>query len=551
MENTNTFKVGLCMAGAISAGAYTAGVIDYLLEALEEWQKRKDAGQANVPSHNVEIPVIGGASAGGMTGIVTSSALYDHITPVKTAPQNILEEIKTNKFYHSWVDLVAENMMDVMLNTSDISKTGVESCLNAEFIDKIADRAVSVNGNQPVERKYIAKHLKVFVTLSNLNGIDYSVTFRSNTPQLDKYIITSHNDYVCFMIADDESQYNDDGWIPLNFSKKINADLAKDAAMATGAFPIGLKARKVKRKGKYLNDLDWLKHITRDAQQPFPDAEYPTINIDGGMINNEPFDQLRNVLGAETKQLEPTEYQNFNTFKSTILMIDPFPSQSEDFKGNTGLMSVVGNTLGALIDQSRVKPSTLISAMDSNNAGQFLIAPVRYEKSKSIEGSLAIACGSLNGFGGFISKEFRIHDYFLGRSNCEKFLRDHFTVPINTTNPIFVNGYANIADKSNYISTTDGGLQIIPIFTPRQEPPYMPTFSNGKQYPSVSENFISSYKGKLKTRVEKILLNITKYNQAQKALIWIGAKVMLNGKIANAVIDTILESLEKHRLLNK
>jgi hypothetical protein len=30
----DTFYVGLCMAGAVSAGAYTAGVMDYLLEAL-------------------------------------------------------------------------------------------------------------------------------------------------------------------------------------------------------------------------------------------------------------------------------------------------------------------------------------------------------------------------------------------------------------------------------------------------------------------------------------------------------------------------------------
>mgnify|MGYP003342307022 CR=1 FL=1 len=29
------FKIGLVMAGAVSAGAYTAGVLDFLLEALE------------------------------------------------------------------------------------------------------------------------------------------------------------------------------------------------------------------------------------------------------------------------------------------------------------------------------------------------------------------------------------------------------------------------------------------------------------------------------------------------------------------------------------
>ena len=31
----DTVHIGLCMAGAVSAGAYTAGMIDYLIEALE------------------------------------------------------------------------------------------------------------------------------------------------------------------------------------------------------------------------------------------------------------------------------------------------------------------------------------------------------------------------------------------------------------------------------------------------------------------------------------------------------------------------------------
>ena len=41
------------MAGAISAGAYTAGVMDYLFEALESWQKAKDLDLPGVPKHNI------------------------------------------------------------------------------------------------------------------------------------------------------------------------------------------------------------------------------------------------------------------------------------------------------------------------------------------------------------------------------------------------------------------------------------------------------------------------------------------------------------------
>lgn len=541
------------MAGAVSAGAYTAGVIDYLLEALETWQQKKESGEANVPTHDIEISAIGGASAGGMTAIITAAALYEPFAPIKEAGKNLLEEIAGNKLYHSWVDLLSEDMMDMMLDTSDISKNGLQSGLNSEFIDQIAERAISVKESTRIDKKYISDSLQIFTTLSNLNGMDFSVTFLSNTPKLDKYLITSHNDYVCFRIVNEETDYRNDGFIPLNFARKINTDLAKNAAMATGAFPVGLKAREIVRNGKYLNDLDWFKYITKDARRPFPDGDYKTINVDGGLINNEPFEQLRKILDSETNQGDPKEYRNYNTFKSTILMVDPFPSMPVDFKGTTELKSVVSNTLSAMIDQSRVKPSTLIDTMDSTDAGQYLIAPARYvkkgDKEESFEGPSAIACGSLDGFGGFICKEFRVHDFFLGRANCEKFLMDHFTVPINTTNPIFTSGYAQVSNPEQFISKTDGGLQIIPIFSERKPDAYMPVFGNGNKYPTISETLIRNYRRKMKSRIEKIILNISQNSPVERVLLWIGARIVLNGKLADAAINTTLKSLEKHKLL--
>ncbi len=219
------------------------------------------------------------------------------------------------------------------------------------------------------------------------------------------------------------------------------------------------------------------------------------------------------------------------------------------FKNSANITTSIGNSLNTMINQSRIKPWDLIDTLASNRAGQFLIAPVRHSNSGSIEGPLAIACGSLQGFGGFISKEFRIHDYFLGRTNCEKFLRDHFTVPVTNSNPIFKEGYANVSDTSRFTSAMDGGLQIIPIFTPRQRDAYMPVFSNGTQWPTVEEKGIYAYRGLIKKRIQEILMNISDYSRTQKALLWIGAKVVLNGKMADAIIETIVKSLEKHKLL--
>lgn len=559
MEESNTFRVGLCMAGAISAGAYTAGVMDYLVEALEDWeQRKKENREADVPSHKVEIPVIGGASAGGMTGVVLASALHDEFKPVQTASANILDLNPHNKLYHSWVDLVSDDMLKVLLNTSDIKGGKLESALNSNFIKNIANRAVEVIGEKCFPRAYIAQNLKIFVTLSNLEGMDFDVTFNSDSSNESKYIVSNHRDYACFKLADSQADYKKDGWIPLNFKHNLNVEIAKNAAMATGAFPIGLKARKVERDGKYLNDLEWFDYITKDAERPFSETEpYKTVNIDGGVINNEPFEKVRQILTDITKQKKASDYQSFDKFKSTVLMIDPFPSQTADFNSHTDLKSVIGNTLGALIDQSRIKSNNLMDIKGSNKAGQFLIKPVRFEKNahikeKRIDGDLAIACGSLGGFGGFISKEFRIHDYFLGRGNCEKFLRDHFTVPIDTKNKIFVDGYANVGDIERFITENENKekrLQIIPIFTKRTDDMYIPEFANGTKWPQITESNLYSYRRQVKSRIQKVILNFTKYTLIQKWTLWISCRLILNRKIANAILETVKESLQKYKLL--
>jgi hypothetical protein len=36
------FQIGLAMAGAVSAGAYSAGVFDFLIEALNDWQRPRN-----------------------------------------------------------------------------------------------------------------------------------------------------------------------------------------------------------------------------------------------------------------------------------------------------------------------------------------------------------------------------------------------------------------------------------------------------------------------------------------------------------------------------
>mgnify|MGYP000712257296 FL=1 len=84
-----TFEIGLVLAGAVSAGAYTAGVLDFLIEALEAWYADKQDGK-DVPRHEIKIRVIAGASAGAITGAITATALRYHLNPCSLSRKSSL-----------------------------------------------------------------------------------------------------------------------------------------------------------------------------------------------------------------------------------------------------------------------------------------------------------------------------------------------------------------------------------------------------------------------------------------------------------------------------
>src|SRR4051794_22895061 len=108
------FELGLALAGAISAGAYTAGVLDFLFQSLSEWDAhRSDAG---APSHRVVLKVIAGASAGAITGALSAVALARGITPqefdvVENCPDDYQTPQKIKAvlpaLYRTWVELPA------------------------------------------------------------------------------------------------------------------------------------------------------------------------------------------------------------------------------------------------------------------------------------------------------------------------------------------------------------------------------------------------------------------------------------------------------------
>jgi hypothetical protein len=284
---------------------------------------------------------------------------------------------------------------------------------------------------------------------------------------------------------------------------------------------------------------------------------YVTLNVDGGMINNEPFDKVRQLLNKITGQTDRTAYESYEKFQSTVIMIAPFPStKPAAITLVDKLLHVAGLTLSAMISQMRAKANQIKDAMDPSCAGQFLIDPSRqvtlHGKNITLQGERAIACGALGGFSGFLNKEFRVHDFFLGRHNCKIFLRDYFTVSEDDLqkNEIFRQGYQGV-DAAKFRGVKNS-RQIIPIVNDDPSIYDFPelNFSSGnKSWPKQHWADIDVYTCALKERIGAIILNLVKLKPLKKIALMIGTRILLRGMIAGSIMKTLKKELSDWDLL--
>jgi hypothetical protein len=488
------FQLGITMSGAISAGAYTAGVIDFLIQALDEWEKARNGPEAaRIPNHRVGIKVVSGASAGAITAAIGAVALADGgQSPVTFDTPGAMDgKIKCwlPKFYQSWVvkpGLVAEDGEPLdFLQTTDLAtfapaaddlshsrvattpaptataapengRPKVESVLNSRLLDAIAKAAIDVKSTaQP--RPYIANPLHIYLTLSNLRGIPYKVPFEGGD-----YHMISHGDRIHYaltglgtwhspsLFADtDRKREIDTAWLVDGHARKPEWTSYAICALASAAFPIGLAPREVDAMiAEYDGRPDSsrcfrrfpIEDLARESTGPgasiVPDWEPATSadpifsfrTADGGIIDNDPFEYAR--FSLKTRLGDPLEAKPEKA-NCAVIMVSPFPERRPirpEGQPGVDLLSIYRALLPSLIDQARFKPSELVLAASPSHASRYLIGPSRVTPDGK-EQTYGIASGLLGGFGGFVARAYRDHDFQLGRRNCQKFLRESFTLP--------------------------------------------------------------------------------------------------------------------------
>jgi hypothetical protein len=488
MHGKPVFEIGLVNAGAVSGGAYAAGALDFLYEALNEWQLAKDRGEA-VPDHRVVLKGAAGASAGAIGNALTAIAPWHGIHPVRDLvrpdrqgrPVGITDATeatnwRVNEFFRAWV-IEADRVR--LFSTSDLQREAtVPSLLNADMVDEIRDGLLdrlAEAAPAPPLYPFMATPYRVSLSVTNLPGLPYAISMSGDDRA--GQVVTTHGDYVHFRVAglgaaqdgvDPEPGF--DLPLPARATRAQWQPLG-EAVAASAAFPVGFRARLVQQPGRVYQQRPWtvpaepqsdICMVTRQippGYHPMP-AAYGYWAIDGGIVNNEPMELGRRILAGPGQR----NLREADTAHRALLLLDPFPDAMPAYVPPgpmPGMLAVAGSLFGLWLQQTRFKPDELALAASESVRSRFMLVPVRTDGATRLTGAAAICGGGLGGFAAFLSQTYRLHDFQLGRRNMQKFLATHFT--LDAANPVFGDWIRQNLQAAQTWLDSDGEFPIIPL----------------------------------------------------------------------------------------
>jgi hypothetical protein len=404
--------------------------------------RRAGNQQAGIPTHDVVLEALTGASAGGMCAAISAVALQEEFDHVKNSDPGE----QANRLYKSWVQTI-----DILplLGTKDLERDPiVRSVLDCTPIEEIASTALTANPARRKDRSWVSKNLGLIVTISNLRGIPYAVDRTGNNFEER---IGYHADQVEFVVSADGQAASGTALV-LGYPDQPaeNWKALQTAAMATGAFPVALRARIVQKRSAYYEHKMWRVATANSAArgacsvlQPIspawdkPPDSFDVVCADGGITNNNPFDCAHDLLvpAAGAQGHVPRAGSEAD---AAVISVAPFPGNEPFANYNAEEQSSLINVLKALVptlvSQPRFQGENLLLTGEPDVRSRFAIAP----GDDSDPDKPALLCGALGAFGGFIDQKFRDRDYHLGRRNCHQFLRVHFCLP--ESNPIIAAG---------------------------------------------------------------------------------------------------------------
>ena len=458
-----TFEFALVLGGTVSAGAYTAGAVDFLIEALDCLAKARQEKKA--PPHKVLLKLIAGTSGGGVNAAIAARALaFDYPHPARATS---ISDASGNPFYDTWVNTLR---LDKFLDTGDIGKELI-SLLNGKPIDDGAAAIIRFANGPAKAREWIAAPLRIILTLTSLRGIPYQTNFGDKLSQ--GYV--DHADYIRFAVVypgQSLGQVRPDelvlGFGAERLPQAADWDHFSEFARATAAFPVGFPPRALSRPTEHYRwrvvpyppgpagqtdyMMNWPDWAAMEADGAVPD-DWHYLAVDGGATDNEPIQLARTALAGLLGR-NPRDPKKANR---AVWLIDPFAGRAPlGPESLTTFPDTLGAVATTLTQQTRYDTADLLMAGDDKVFSRFMLTPTRGD----FTGEDAIASGGLGAFIGFASPAFMRFDYLLGRQNCQRFLRQTFV--LSEKNPVFKDWSA--ADRQAFRGTAGAGmLPIIPL----------------------------------------------------------------------------------------
>ncbi|MBI3911728.1 MAG: patatin-like phospholipase family protein [Armatimonadetes bacterium] len=286
--------LSLVVSGAVSLGAYEAGAIAQLAQALDEWNE-------NHHEPWLAVDVIAGASAGAMTG-----AMLAHHLMTGTPVEQFVRQLR-----QVWTQ--DSTSLDRLLQTT---KSDRYALLSSAAIAETGRRALpeaSPGGGR------IPRELVLTLTLTNLQGSLFNVSLwewgSDGPPPRPALRARTYRDWITF-------RFTGDGAVEEVSGPAVAGNRPADwqrvlwAALASGAFPFAFQPVRLTRRLEDYPDAVGVGEITENTGTQY-------TYTDGGVLDNQPL--KRAIEATETL---PTTHQR--GVARLYLMIEPNPPRETD-----------------------------------------------------------------------------------------------------------------------------------------------------------------------------------------------------------------------------
>lgn len=180
--------------------------MDFLFEALQEWEAAKARNEPNLPPWSVRIRCMAGTSAGGLTAVIGAGSL--------TAPHNPVGKSYTpgghpppedNRFFSGWISgfnyqrMFSCDDLDIEKALKAGEEPEVRSLLNCDFVSNHAKNTIAaVSTSAPIPNW--AKDIELYITTTDLRGIPYSLDGFYGASGDSMFKVLQHGDSIYSLV---------------------------------------------------------------------------------------------------------------------------------------------------------------------------------------------------------------------------------------------------------------------------------------------------------------------------------------------------------------